>query len=249
MTNDCKANRIPCTIVTREFRRVRVPVIPVEASSLSLTPAPRASNGESFVPTTPNSVGNTITYPTNLTMPNTIPMQTPNTFRWPPESSHVSGLAANMANPLSSSNNFNSTSQPQQQAAQTATPMNTILPHNPCPACELPHPRGSCPLKIAGTEFCPLCGLAHYGHTRTCPHLSSETQVREMLAALKSSPETKELVAEAKRYLRGRKGTLVQRKKAEKSKREYEKGPGGELDRESGIVGFGRVAESVGFKG
>jgi hypothetical protein len=86
-----------------------------------------------------------------------------------------------------------------------------------CPACHKTHPRGACELKAAGVEHCGLCGLAHYGHARTCPHIKSETQVREMLLALKSSPEKKELVDMAIKYLRGVKGHLVQQKKREKA--------------------------------
>jgi hypothetical protein len=87
-----------------------------------------------------------------------------------------------------------------------------------CYACMIQHPRGACPLKVAGVEHCGLCGLAHYGHGRTCPHIKSETQVRAMLEALKSSPENKELVDAAVKYLRGVKGTLVQQKKKKKEK-------------------------------
>ena len=87
-----------------------------------------------------------------------------------------------------------------------------------CPACHKEHPQGACPLKVAGVEHCGLCGLAHYGVGRTCPHIKSETQVREMLLALKSSPESKELIDLATKYLRGVKGTLVQAKKKEKEK-------------------------------
>lgn len=87
-----------------------------------------------------------------------------------------------------------------------------------CPACRSQHPRGACPLKAAGVEHCNLCGLAHYGQARTCPHIRSETQVREMIAALKNSPEDKELVETALKYLRGVKGTLVQQKKKDREK-------------------------------
>lgn len=95
--------------------------------------------------------------------------------------------------------------------------------HNPavarmCPACRKPHPVGACDLKVAGVEHCGLCGLAHYGHSRTCPHIKSETQVRAMLEALKNSPEKKELVDAAVKYLRGVKGTLVQQKKRDREK-------------------------------
>ncbi|CAK1357625.1 unnamed protein product [Cercospora beticola] len=82
-----------------------------------------------------------------------------------------------------------------------------------CKACGRYHPVGSCPLKLAGVEFCNLCGMAHYGHARVCPHIQSETQVRAMLEALKYSNEPEHLVNEARRYLRGLKGNLVQLKK------------------------------------
>jgi chromodomain-helicase-DNA-binding protein 4 len=87
-----------------------------------------------------------------------------------------------------------------------------------CPACGKLHPQGACELKIAGVEHCGLCGLAHYGIGRTCPHIRSETQVREMMQALKRSPESKELIDLAVKYLRGVKGTLVQSKKREREK-------------------------------
>lgn len=87
-----------------------------------------------------------------------------------------------------------------------------------CPACHKMHPQGACELKAAGVEHCGLCGLAHYGHSRTCPHIKSETQVRAMLEALRNSNEAKELVDLASRYLRGVKGTLVQQKKRDREK-------------------------------
>lgn len=87
-----------------------------------------------------------------------------------------------------------------------------------CPACQLQHPRGACALKLAGAEHCGLCGLAHYGAGRICPHINSETQVREMLETLKNSTEPKHLVETATKYLRGVKGHLVQKKKREREK-------------------------------
>ncbi|KAF2205548.1 hypothetical protein GQ43DRAFT_477250 [Delitschia confertaspora ATCC 74209] len=95
-----------------------------------------------------------------------------------------------------------------------------------CLACHQEHPRGACPLKISGVEHCGLCGLAHYGFARSCPHINSETQVREMIAALKNSPEKKDLVDAALRYLRGVKGALVQKKKKKKKDRERASGVG-----------------------
>jgi hypothetical protein len=46
-----------------------------------------------------------------------------------------------------------------------------------CTACRKYHMVGSCPIKVAGVEYCNLCGMAHYGHARVCPHIQSETQV------------------------------------------------------------------------
>ena len=82
-----------------------------------------------------------------------------------------------------------------------------------CIACNTLHREGYCPLKIAGPERCNLCGLAHYGVARTCPHIRSETQVRAMLEALKQSGEPRHLVQLATRYLQGVKGTLAQQKR------------------------------------
>jgi chromodomain-helicase-DNA-binding protein 4 len=87
-----------------------------------------------------------------------------------------------------------------------------------CSACLKQHPQGACELKAAGVEHCGLCGLAHFGHSRTCPHIKSETQVRAMLEALRNSNEPKELVDAATKYLRGVKGTLVQQKKRDREK-------------------------------
>ncbi|KAF3040471.1 hypothetical protein E8E12_004481 [Didymella heteroderae] len=89
-----------------------------------------------------------------------------------------------------------------------------------CQACHKNHPLGACDLKAAGVEHCGLCGLAHYGYGRSCPHIKSETQVRGMLAALKNSPEKKELIDLAVKYLRGVKGALVQQKKRDRDKAE-----------------------------
>jgi len=91
-------------------------------------------------------------------------------------------------------------------------------PVRQCIACGTLHREGYCPLKLAGEEYCNLCGLAHYGVARTCPHIQSETQVREMLLALKQSPESKHLKEAASRYLGGVKGSIVQDKKRKMEK-------------------------------
>jgi len=77
-------------------------------------------------------------------------------------------------------------------------------------------------LKLAGAENCPLCGLAHFGHARLCPHINSETQVRQMLDALRSSGEDRQLVDAAKKYLTGVKGHLVLKKKLTRERLENE---------------------------
>lgn len=83
----------------------------------------------------------------------------------------------------------------------------------PCLACGTPHVVGSCPLKLAKVEHCPLCGIAHYGHQRTCPHLNSLTKCRTMLEALKLSRESKADIEMAKKYIVGVIGDLQRRKK------------------------------------
>ncbi|KAL1953409.1 hypothetical protein VTO42DRAFT_2848 [Malbranchea cinnamomea] len=92
-----------------------------------------------------------------------------------------------------------------------------------CIACDEFHEVGYCPLKRAGVEHCGLCGIAHYGYSRTCPHLNSEIQVAAMLGSLKHSTEPRALVEEATRYLRGIRGDLVRRKKL-KASREQQSG-------------------------
>ncbi|KAF2099730.1 hypothetical protein NA57DRAFT_18327, partial [Rhizodiscina lignyota] len=105
------------------------------------------------------------------------------------------------------------------QGIQTTTP-----PYEPpppvvtCSACGKTHHQGSCPLKLAGVEFCNLCGLAHFGVARTCPHVNSETQVILMIEALKQSREAPHLKETALKYLKGVKGTLVQAKRKAREK-------------------------------
>lgn len=88
---------------------------------------------------------------------------------------------------------------------------------SPCIACNQIHPVGYCPLKLAGVEHCGLCGIAHLGYQRTCPHLNSETRVALMLGSLKESTEPRHIVEEAKKYLRGIRGDLVRRKKLQEA--------------------------------
>ena len=97
--------------------------------------------------------------------------------------------------------------------AQPATQHDSQNSRPRCYACGTPHPVGYCPLKAAGEEYCNLCGLAHFGQSRTCPHIRSETQVRDMLSALKQSTESKYLIDAATKYLKGVKGHLVAEKK------------------------------------
>ncbi|KAL8940694.1 MAG: hypothetical protein Q9216_002681 [Gyalolechia sp. 2 TL-2023] len=92
-----------------------------------------------------------------------------------------------------------------------------------CIACGTIHVRGSCPLKIAGTERCGLCGQAHYGagFRKACTHLHSIEQCQLMLEAVKSSPEPQEIKEFVKKYLVGIIGNLRHDKKmAEERKRD-----------------------------
>ena len=84
-----------------------------------------------------------------------------------------------------------------------------------CAACEHYHPAGRCPLKLAGVENCPLCGIAHYGRARTCPHINSITQLQAMQDAIKHSPETSELKELAKKKLTGLIGNIRQKRRME----------------------------------
>lgn len=86
-------------------------------------------------------------------------------------------------------------------------------PNHVCLACNQAHAPSQCRLKSAGVEHCGLCGLAHYGVGRTCPHLRSETQVVRMLETLRHSPEDRELKILARNYVGGVKGVLVRRRK------------------------------------
>ncbi|KAJ5744382.1 hypothetical protein N7533_009252 [Penicillium manginii] len=90
--------------------------------------------------------------------------------------------------------------------------------HHLCIACNQHHALGRCPLKIAGVEHCPLCGLAHLGRNRSCPHLRSEVQVKRMIEALKESKEPSGYVAIAKKYLQGILGDFGQRARKKAAK-------------------------------
>ncbi|KIW68880.1 hypothetical protein, variant [Phialophora macrospora] len=87
-----------------------------------------------------------------------------------------------------------------------------------CSACNEQHPMGWCRLKLAGVEHCGLCGIAHLGHSRTCPHLNDETRVATLLQTLKESTESRELIEQATKYLRMVRGVLAQRKRAKERK-------------------------------
>lgn len=97
-------------------------------------------------------------------------------------------------------------------------PLGGLPPTHLCSACEEIHPMGWCRLKVAGVEHCGLCGLAHTGHGRTCPHLNSEVQVATLLGTLKESTESRELIEQATKYLRMIRGSLVQQKRAQEKK-------------------------------
>ena len=87
-----------------------------------------------------------------------------------------------------------------------------------CSACNEEHPMGWCRLKLAGVEHCGLCGIAHLGHSRTCPHLNNEAQVATLLQTLKESTESRELIEQATKYLRMVRSDLVQHQRARERK-------------------------------
>lgn len=87
---------------------------------------------------------------------------------------------------------------------------------NYCIACNNVHKVGYCPLKLAGPEKCNLCGIAHFGHARVCPHIASVTQIRAMLEAIKQSTEPEEEKAIAKLKITGILGDLNQRRRRQK---------------------------------
>ena len=97
--------------------------------------------------------------------------------------------------------------------------------YHPCIACGESHALGFCPLKIAGVEYCNLCGLAHYGFARMCPHLSSVTQLRAMMEAIRHSPESSELKELAKKRVVGIIGDLNQRKRRKQEAQQKREGP------------------------
>ncbi|KAM3072430.1 hypothetical protein ACMFMG_009231 [Clarireedia jacksonii] len=71
-----------------------------------------------------------------------------------------------------------------------------------CSQCSSIHmPSGPC--KANFMEYCNLCGIAHFGsQPPSCPHLSSDVQIRLMLDALKRSDEDPQHVAVATQLLR-----------------------------------------------
>lgn len=104
-------------------------------------------------------------------------------------------------------------------------PVEYMPPSHLCPACGEEHSMGWCRLKVAGTEYCGLCGLAHLGHGRTCPHLNNEVQVGILLQTLKESIESHEWIEQATRYLRGVRGDLMKRKRAREVMEQQTLGP------------------------
>lgn len=88
------------------------------------------------------------------------------------------------------------------------------MERNPlCYICKQHHPIGLCPLKTVGVEYCGLCGIAHFGYSRTCPHLASEIQVIRMLDALRRSNESPSLIKQAKKYLQGIRRSMAQQQR------------------------------------
>ncbi|RMD42327.1 hypothetical protein DV735_g2779, partial [Chaetothyriales sp. CBS 134920] len=101
----------------------------------------------------------------------------------------------------------------------------TVPPVHQCPACGEVHPLGWCRIKLAGVEHCGLCGVAHLGHSRTCPNLNSEHEVLMLLESLKESTEPWEIVESAVGYLRAIRADLAQRRRLAQKKTLAQAGP------------------------
>ncbi|KAF9891954.1 hypothetical protein FE257_002917 [Aspergillus nanangensis] len=103
--------------------------------------------------------------------------------------------------------------------APATSTMDGQVERRTCVACNQIHPVGSCPLRLAGVEHCGLCGLAHFGYSRTCPHLRSEAQVSLIFRALKNSTEDPQLINQARKYLYGVSKDLAKHKRKKLSSR------------------------------
>ena len=95
----------------------------------------------------------------------------------------------------------------------TATGNVIQSPHQRCKACGTVHRAGSCRLRAVKVQFCPLCGVAHYGDGGVCPHLRSETQINSLMTAINQSSEDPKLIADARQLLRERKSEIKLQKK------------------------------------
>lgn len=105
--------------------------------------------------------------------------------------------------------------------SQTNSTGQELLPSRPstvCNVCQKRHAMGHCPLKLAGVEHCGLCGLAHYGWRRTCPHISDADSIANMIGSLKSSTEPEALKEAALSYLRGVRGNLTREHRLREAK-------------------------------
>ena len=87
--------------------------------------------------------------------------------------------------------------------------------YNHCSACTQYHRPGFCPLRLAGVERCQLCGIAHYGFQRNCPHFTSVTQLRLMVEAIKNSTEPQDIKDLAKKRVVGLIGSLKKERRQE----------------------------------
>lgn len=111
----------------------------------------------------------------------------------------------------------------------------------PCAACQQQHIPGCCPLRRAGVEFCGLCGLAHLGGRRACPHMQSTVQVTRMLEALEKSTEAPSLICGAKKYLQGILKSVARTARGERKKALLSTQPEPQIQLTSSSVGGGRT--------
>lgn len=107
------------------------------------------------------------------------------------------------------------------QQPRSPHPINAPSPPQPaakfCADCRTIHDRAGCPKTLPGNrkprEYCGICGIAHFGVSKSCPHLANETQLRLLLDALRDSNEIPARKIEVEKYLRKQLADRVRAKK------------------------------------
>ena len=93
----------------------------------------------------------------------------------------------------------------------------------PCLACNWQygtHGPGYCPLKLAGPEYCNLCGQAHFGVKGACLASKDEAFLTHLISSLKNSPEPPWIVDPALKLAITFKSEVVRKTKELKERKE-----------------------------